>query len=260
MKKKVGIIGITGRMGQILVDTINQTEKFHVECGYSRSRGANIEKGYQQFTKFADVFSQSDYVVDFSNHTNIEKILTEAQVSPTPLIICTTGWKPDDRILALMSEVTKSIPVVVAPNTSLGATLQNYLTRQLSKILTAEYDIDIHEKHHRAKIDVPSGTAEKLVQAIIETKKSEYQIDYSSGPAKSGERPEHFVGLTSQRSGMLPGDHEVSFTGEYESISIKHVAFSRGLFAKGVVRILDWLEVKNPKSGRYSMEDVLELN
>ncbi len=246
----IGIIGNTGRMGQVLTQVIKQHHDFSCGAGFSRSQ--------KPYVTLQEVFSQNNYVVDFSKPELLVELLQAAIANPKPLVICTTGWAPQE-IQPILMQLAAKVPVVVASNTSVGAYLQRYLVQQLANILGEEYDIDILEKHHRHKVDNPSGTATSLLHDIQAAKKQQHGIDYKSYPLEKGPRPEHFIGTAAARSGNLPGDHTVSFVSAEEMICVQHVAFDRALFAKGAVRIVKWLETTKPKPGLYSIQDVLNL-
>lgn len=249
MKKTIGIVGCTGRMGGVLTEIINASE-FAAGAGYGLGQEPPVE--------LATVFQTNDFVVDFSNASLIETLLSTAITSPKPLVICTTGW-PADKYQEQLQRLSAVVPVVIATNTSVGAFLQRYLVGKLAGILDGDYDIDIIEKHHRNKVDCPSGTAMTLFNDIRREKQEVFGADYSTFPLSEGPRQDNYVGMEVLRSGNLPGDHAVSFTSLEEMITVQHVAFDRKLFAKGAVRIVRWLNDTKPQPGIYSMADVLGL-
>jgi 4-hydroxy-tetrahydrodipicolinate reductase len=255
----VGIIGITGRMGTLLAKTINGTKKYRTQWGYARHSERLSDPELQITPDISALFQKSDVVVDFSMGELIEKTLTAAAANPKPLIICSTGWEPTGNIAQLLGEISSKVPVIIAPNTSIGACLQLYLAKQLARMLPTDFDIDVHEKHHRHKKDLPSGTACALINAVKQARSEKEGADFKAGMLEPGARPEHFIGVSAQRSGKLPGEHEVSFTQASEAISINHVAFNPQLFADGVIHILNWLENKKPTPGKFTMLDVLGL-
>ncbi|WHQ46936.1 MAG: 4-hydroxy-tetrahydrodipicolinate reductase [Candidatus Midichloria sp.] len=246
--KKIGIIGSSGRMG-LLVSQAIKMENYQLGKDFNRNSEYKLQ----------EVFVDNDFVIDFSSPNLVKATLSEALKNPKPLAICTTGWKQNEfeKELETLAEI---VPIVIASNTSLGANLQQYLVSLLSKMLDASYDIDITEKHHRNKIDIHSGTATSLINEIKKTKKEHFNIEYISTPINQGPRPENFIGMHVERSGNLPGEHEVVFTSNSELISIKHIAFNRNLFVLGTIKIIKWIEQYQPKPGIYSMRDVLELN
>lgn len=254
MAKTIGIIGIAGRMGSLLVEVLNQHGQYIVNSGFDRRQVQNI----RIFPSLTDVFEFNDYVIDFSSSSITEEVLQAALSVPKPLIICTTGWKYEmiEHDLNLLSQ---QVPVIIASNTSLGAYLQRHLVRQLAKVLDVEYDIDLVEKHHRNKVDIPSGTAMQLLSDIVEVKKKEYNANYQYYSLQHGPRPENFINVNVERSGQLPGEHEVTFISDDEIIAVKHISFNRRLFAKGTLKILNWLKKNKPKPGIYTTNDIFKL-
>lgn len=250
-KKKIGIIGITGRMGLTLADVVREGGKYELGVSFGRSQ--------MPFRKMEEVFRGSDYVIDFSSRELVKKTLETGITEGKPLVICTTGWSKDD-MKNLIEPLAEKVPLVIAANTSLGAALQIYLARQLARVLGETYDIDIEEKHQRNKIDCPSGTAKMIFEEIRKVKKSAFELKYETGGMAEGPRPEHYIGTTFLRSGNRPAEHEVSFTSNEEMISIRHLAYSKNVFARGAVKIVEWLDENKPKPGVYSMMDVLGLN
>ena len=251
MSRKIGIIGSTGRMGLLLQEKIAKHPHFVNGPGFSRSQLAN--------TSLMRVFSENDYLIDFSNPELMQSILETALVIPKPLVICTTGWNPES-YQELLNQVIRKMPVVLASNTSIGAYLQKQLVQEISKILGSDYDIDILEKHHRYKVDIPSGTARSLIQEIQNVKNTHQSVVYEASMLEKGPRKDNVIGISIQRSGNIPGDHEVTFTSDDEMISIRHVAFSRNLFAQGALRIVEWLDHARPQPGLYTMQDVLKIS
>lgn len=247
MTLKVGVIGNTGRLGKAVVDCIEQHPYLQNGLGFSRSQvpSISIEK----------VFDSNDYIIDCSKPEGVPSLLQAAIAQPKPLVICTTGWQYQE-MNNMLEVLSKSVPIVIAPNTSIGAFLQRYLVGQLAKFLGNEYDIDITEKHHRNKVDIPSGTAKALLAEIVKSKQQEYGISYTSSPLSQGPRPDNFIGLTSERSGNILGEHEISFTSMEEMICIKHIVFDRVLFAKGALKIVEWLQKNEIRPGVYDAQDV----
>ena len=246
MAERVGVIGVTGRMGVLLADLVSSDPQYRPGVHFARSR--TPAEGLDA------VFGGSDYVVDFSHPALTGDVLQAALRNPKPLVICTTGWswrlfgEPIERLAGVVS-------IVIAPNTSVGACLQRHVVSQLANLLDERYDIDIADKHHRNKVDSPSGTAMSLLRDIQRVRGKAY----APHDAKEGPRPQKAIGMVAERSGNLPGEHTVCFTGAEEMISIKHVAFNRCLFARGALNILGWLRRKKPAPGVYGMLDVLGI-
>ncbi len=248
--KKIGIIGCTGRMGQLLQEKIAQHKYFISGPGFSKSKSNTIS--------LAEIFSENDYIVDFSKSELMQMVLEEALNFPKPLVICTTGWQQGS-YQDLLNQAAKKMPLVIASNTSIGAYIQRYIAREVARILGNDYDIDIVEKHHRNKIDIPSGTANSLIQDIQDTKQLYHSMSYEALTLEEGPRPENIIGVNVQRTGNIPGDHEITFTSPNEMISIRHVAFNRDIFAQGAIKILEWLADTKPSVGLYTIADVLKI-
>ena len=249
--KKIGIVGCSGRMGKLLQQEIAKHKNFTTGLGFSKSQS----KG----SSLSLVFSENDYVVDFSKPELLPLILEGLTHAPKPLVICSTGWSGKDLWKAVKQAAAKA-PIVIAPNTSLGVSIQRHLVREVAKLLGSDYDIDILEKHHGNKVDAPSGTASALIQDIQGVKQQQGLKYNVSTFEKGGARSNPSIGLSIQRAGNIPGHHEVSFTSADEMISIKHVAFDRALFAQGAVRVLEWLsQGAASQPGLYSMADVLKV-
>ena len=250
--KTIGIIGITGRMGCVLTNTIKTKfdKDFKIGVGFNKSQIL--------CNNLKDVFEKNDYIVDFSSSAITELIFKTAILKPKPLIVCTTGWNKN-KINIQLHELAKIVPVIIAPNTSIGAYLQYYLTEKLTNILDTNYDIDIIEKHHRNKIDCPSGTAISLIKNIKKNKKKQYNLKYKTNKLIRGPRPKNCINLSIERSGNITGEHTVNFTSTEEMISIKHVAFNRILFAKGVIKILKWLNNTKPQNKLYTFSDIFNM-
>ena len=251
MSRKVGVIGQTGRMGTVLIQLLSVEQRYELGLSFSRS-----ETPTEDIVK---VFQENDVVVDFSSSELLTSTLEAARRTPKPFIICTTGWCKET-FESRIQQLAQIVPVVIAPNTSIGAVLQLYLATQLAEILDENYDIDILEKHHKHKMDTPSGTAKALIEAIQKGKANSFSLRYELYHGHTGPRPLHSIGLSVQRSGQLPGEHSISFTSEEESISIHHTALNRKLFARGALKIISWIVAKNPRPGIYSMLDVLNIH
>jgi len=195
------------------------------------------------------VDSNFDILIDFSHPDGIENIVTFSRQFQIPAVIATTGYT--DEQFKLIEDLSKEVPVLYSGNYSLGVILMERLVREASKILGADFDIEIIEKHHHHKIDAPSGTAKMLLKAANE--QLDYNVIYGrEGVCKRGERE---IAVHTIRGGSIVGEHEVLFAGADEILSIKHEALSKVIFAKGAVKGGAWLMDKKP--GLYNMEDVL---
>ena len=252
MLKKVGIIGGSGRLGNEIANLITSSSKYQLGLSYSRS---NTED-----TSINDVFLENDYVIDASSSNIISNVLLAALNNPKPLLILTTGWQ-ESSFQEELNSLSKLSCIIIASNTSYGAYMQGAIAYDIAKNLGLEYDIDIIEQHHRNKLDQPSGTALNLFNIIANSKKENHNLNYTLYEHKANSQPRDplTISIESRRSGNIPGEHEVYFTSSDEIISIKHVALNRSLFAKGAIKILDWLRLNKPKPGIYHLSDVFKI-
>ena len=268
-KLKVGLLGATGRMGKLICQTINSDKKlnFFIHLGHSRTQKnlmINEEININLTKNLDEVFKSCDVIVDFSHAQVIDDVLNLNVIYLKPLIICSTGWEKTDERNDKIKQIANIAPILISTNTSLGSNLQSLICEMMAKILPSEYQIDLIEKHHDQKIDIPSGTACTLIEAIKNGKKGKQiaqhltQEKLNHGQLTHGPRPQNFISVSAIRSGNLPGEHEVSFTSNMELISIKHIAYNRQLFASGLVKIIEFLTQKNLPPKNYNMKDVLQ--
>lgn len=191
-----------------------------------------------------------DVVIDFSHHTNIEKIYNYVLNHKKPVVIATTGHTDEE--LNLINEMSKIVPVLFSSNFSLGVILMNRVIREISPILRDTFDVELIEKHHNKKIDSPSGTAKMLLNSIEGN--DQIPLVYGRSGIKKRE-PLREIGVHSVRGGTIVGEHEVIYAGLDEVLSIKHEAFSKKIFASGALTGARWL--LEQEKGMYDMEDVL---
>ncbi len=249
MKKKIGIIGKTGRMGSLLVNEIEKSSHFANGLGFSLETEKEIP--------LENVFSDNDYIIDFSNAGLLPKTLSIALENPKPILICTTGFEEKD-LPDLQKLVTKTI-VLIASNTSISAFLQRYLVKKVAEVLGSEYSIDIIEKHHINKVDIPSGTAATLISDIKNIKENRFKQIYEAEILTAGKRKPNTIAINVHRTGNIVGEHEVIFNSEEDMISINHIVHNRNVFAKGALKIIEFLEKSKLKNGLYSMKDILKI-
>jgi len=194
-----------------------------------------------------------DAVIDFSHFSLTRELLLFCRARKLPLVLCTTAIKPED--LELAAEVSKDIPVFRSANMSLGIALVKNLIRKAEKVLGAGFDVEIVERHHRRKVDAPSGTALALAEAVNEAADGKLVNVYDRASRKIS-RPAGEIGISSVRGGNIVGDHDVCFIGDNEIITVSHNALSRSLFADGALRAAEFVAGKAP--GQYDMDDMLE--
>ena len=256
---KIGIVGCSGRMGQMVINQVAGTEGC-VIAGASEQPGhdaigqeavAGVTVRDDPAAMMADV----DVVVDFTIPDATVHHAELAAASGTAMVIGTTGL--DDAQAQVLSAAATKIPVVWAPNMSVGVTLLLALTEQVAGLLEPQnYDIEVVEMHHRHKIDAPSGTALGLGKAAAAGRGVPLESVYQAvRDGHTGARPNGQIGFATLRGGDVVGDHSVVFAGDGERVELTHKAGSRTVFAAGAVRAAMW--TKGRATGLYSMKNVL---
>ncbi|BDW80569.1 4-hydroxy-tetrahydrodipicolinate reductase [Erythrobacter sp. Dej080120_24] len=237
------VIGHKGRMGQALSQAIEEA-------------GHNLCVGVDVGGNPGPLVGRCDVIVDFSAPDALQTNLGAAKVAGIPILIGTTGLEPEHFVM--LDDAAKAVPVLQTGNTSLGVTLLAHLVREAAARLGSDWDIEVLEMHHRAKVDSPSGTAKLLGQAAADARGIDLTDNMESGRhGYTGPRGQGHIGFATLRGGTVAGEHSVIFAGEQERITLSHSAEDRMIFARGAVRGAQWLIGRNP--GRYSMADVLGL-
>lgn len=240
---RVLLIGAKGRMGQAI-------------AGAAEAANAVIVAGLDLGDDVTNEIGGCDVVVDFSHPSATDAIRSACLAASKPWVIGTTGHSGEER--ALIEETSKSLPIVLSPNFSVGVNALFWLTRKAAQMLGEDFDLEIVEAHHRLKKDAPSGTAKRLAEILCEERKLDYAKSARHGrEGLIGERPAKEIGVHSIRGGDVVGDHTVTFAGRGERLELTHKASSRETFAGGALRAARWIVGKPP--GLYSMEDVLGL-
>jgi len=242
MTIKAGLIGAEGRMGKAIAAAAGDA----VEIIGGVGRGGDV----------AALAAAADVLIDFSTPDALEANLVAARASGTPIVIGTTGLKPEHH--ALIDQAAADIAIMQTANTSLGVNVLRALVEQAAKRLGADWDIEIVEMHHRHKLDSPSGTALLLGASANRGRGAPNTTELNrfdrmqEGPHA---REEGGIYYASLRGGSVAGDHQVIFATDGERIELGHRAENRGIFAKGAIKAATWI-VGQP-AGRYSMADVL---
>lgn len=250
---RVGLVGFSGRMGQLIATQLKNENDLTLSCVFSRNPLA-IE-GIEATSDWEVFLNQCDCLIDFSNASLTPSLLQALLQNPKPSVIGTTGLESEAK--ELLHSVSKLAPIVYATNTSKGIALLNQLAFLLSEKLP-EADIEISEFHHNKKKDSPSGTAMTLAEFCAKGREVELEsVRVSGRDGNIGERKSGEIGVMSFRGGDIIGKHTVGFYCEGEYLELTHNATNRNTFAKGAIQALKW--VVEQKSGLYSMLDVLKI-
>jgi 4-hydroxy-tetrahydrodipicolinate reductase len=217
-----------------------------------------ITPGVMMTSDLATVVPDADVVIDFTSHHSTSGNADRIAKWGNAWVIGTTGLSPDDK--SAVAKAAKNIPVVMAPNMSLGVNLLFVLLEEAARSLKEKgYDVEIVERHHRLKKDAPSGTAIGLGQAVangLGWNLDDVAVHGRAGVSKDV-RPDKQIGFHAVRGGDFVGDHTVIFATNGESIEFSHRATSRDTFAIGALRAAAWVASRKP--GLYTMKDVLGL-
>ena len=190
-----------------------------------------------------------DCIIDFSHHSVTDSLLDFAIDNSLPLVLCTTGHTEEE--IHRINKAAESIPLFYSGNMSVGVALLIELAKTTARAFP-EAEIEIIEKHHNRKVDAPSGTALMLANAIREVRPEAYA---NCGRSGQGKRNSNEIGIHSIRMGNIVGEHEVIIGTENQTISLKHEAHSRALFAEGAIAAADFLVGRS--AGLYDMRSML---
>jgi 4-hydroxy-tetrahydrodipicolinate reductase len=258
---KVAITGACGRMGKRLIALAKSDKSFDLiaaidkpDCDdLARDAGEIAGIGPIGLPITSDLRPTPDVLIDFTTPGSTRRWLKTCHDREIPMVIGTTGLKDKDH--AAIDVASVNIPILQAPNMSVGVNVLLKLAALAAQGLGEDYDIEIVELHHRFKKDSPSGTALALADAVLKvTGKSRKSLVYGRHGEDETRQPGH-IGMHSLRLGDEVGKHTVSFAALGERVELGHVATSRDTFALGAMRAAKWLHDRKP--GRYSMGDVL---
>ena len=241
---RVAINGSKGKMGQTLVEAVNLNT--NASLGAALDKGDNLNDSLQDF----------DVLIDFSRPEASLNAISICKNSGKAIVIGTTGFSDEE--LEVINQAATQIPIVFAPNMSVGVNLTLKLLETSAKVIGHDSSIEIIETHHRYKVDSPSGTALKMGE-VVANALGRNLADCAIYGREGIDEPRDLntIGFSSIRGGDVVGDHTVTFFMDGERVEITHKASSRMIYANGAVRAANWLHEK--PSGLYSMQDVLEL-
>ena len=242
------ICGIGGRMGYEVLKLAKEGYRGAVPVAGYDINPVNAEN-VPVYNDLAKIKEKPDVIIDFSHHAGTKALLKYAVANHIPTVVATTGHSEEE--LALIKKCAAEIPLFHAANMSLGVALLVELAKITAKTFP-DADIEIIEKHHNRKLDAPSGTALLLANAIKSVRQSLTFVFGRSGNAK---RTENEIGIHAIRMGNIVGEHEVIVGTDTQTITLKHEAHSRSLFAEGAIAAAEYL-VKQP-AGLYDMNRMI---
>lgn len=248
---KIIMHGCNGHMGQVISSIVEKDPDAEIVAGIDiADQGKN---SYPVFTDIDACQVEADAIIDFSSAKATDKLLEYSAARQIPVVLCSTGLSEEQ--LAKVEETSKKVAVLKSANMSLGINTLLKLVQDAAKVLaTAGFDMEIVEKHHRLKVDAPSGTALALADSINEAMDNKYHYVYDRSQ-KREKRDDKEIGISAVRGGTIVGEHEIIFAGQDEVIEFKHTAYSKAIFGKGAVEAAKFLAGK--PAGRYDMSDVI---
>ena len=263
---KIAITGAAGRMGKTLLEAVKQTEGVKTSVALERPGSSlvgvdagelagigKLDVSVVDDITAADAF---DVLIDFTRPEVTLANLAVCRSRGSAMVIGTTGFSDEQK--AELADAAKDIPIVFAPNMSVGVNLCLKLLEMAAKVLGDTVDIEVIEAHHRHKMDAPSGTALRMGEVVADALGRDLKECAVYGrEGVTGERDRKTIGFETIRAGDIVGDHTVLFAGDGERVEITHKASSRMTFANGAVRAAQWLASR--KAGLYDMQDVLGL-
>jgi 4-hydroxy-tetrahydrodipicolinate reductase len=251
--------GAAGRMGRrILTLASEDSERFAIVGGVDRRGGTLREIDIPSDAPLWDALPQraGAVVIDFSHASVTPGVIAHCAEHRMPLAIGTTGIDPVE-LDRLLQDAARHIPVLAAPNMSVGVNLVFSIAAQIAKSLGTDYDIEVVEAHHHHKVDAPSGTAYGITDAICAATGRTRSDLVHGREGHTGARRKGEIGVHALRMGDVVGDHTAYFVGGGERIMLGHLAHTRDIFARGALRAAAFLGAAEP--GRYAMQDVLGL-
>jgi 4-hydroxy-tetrahydrodipicolinate reductase len=241
---RLAIAGAGGRMGRMLVEAVAQTADMQLVSALGRD--GDVET----------VFANADVLIDFTRPEATLKYLALCKKNNMKAVIGTTGFSTEQK--QQIEAFAKHIPIVFAPNMSIGVNVSLQLVEAAAEALGLDYDIEVFEAHHQMKVDAPSGTALALGEAAANARGQKladvaiYERHHATHARERGT-----IGFSVVRAGDIIGDHTVFFAGPGERIEITHKSSSRATYAQGAMRAAKFLADK--KTGLFDMRDVLGL-
>ena len=249
---KIMMHGCCGHMGQVISELVEKDPEAQIVAGVDIADRGNTS--YPVYTELSACQEKIDVVIDFSSAKAVDALLDYCAERKLPVVLCTTGLSEEQ--LVKVEETAKKTAVLKSANMSLGINTLLKLIQEAARVLAAAgFDMEIVERHHRLKLDAPSGTALALADSLNEAMGNEYKYVFDRSQ-KREMRSDREIGISAVRGGTIVGDHEVIFAGPDEVIEFKHTAYSKAVFGKGAVEAAKFLAGK--PVGKYDMADVIE--
>ena len=249
---RVLVNGSNGKMGQEVIKLISKSSEFYLFGGLDKWKKDNLNyRIYSSITDLKHLNDKPDVIVDFSVPDASLAVLSYAKSIKIPIVIATTGFSNDNQ--KLINECSKNIPIFQSANMSFDINIMKNTVANLATLLTDD-DIEIVETHHNSKLDSPSGTAMMLADSINRKSGNKYTYIFNRHENRQ-KRSKNEIGFSSIRGGNIVGEHSVLFFSDDESLEVKHIAYSRAVYAKGALKAAKF--IINKPAGFYTMNDLI---
>lgn len=251
---KIAICGAFGRMGTTIGGIVNKDPDMELVGGVDVQEGEVFGAPVVSAGNFAALLAEKkpDVVIDFTVAAASTMNIPVAAAAGCAIILGTTGLNTEQRKVIDDAIAKARVPAVISSNYSIGMNILWLLVQQAAQRL-GDYDIEVTEAHHRYKKDAPSGTAKTILEILQKEVGPREEVYGREGMKERGNE----IGVHVIRGGDIVGDHSVIFASNFETVTLSHRAYDRGVFAEGAVRATKWVVGKNP--GIYGMKDVLGL-
>ena len=249
---KIIISGCNGHMGRVVEALCSADPDVQVVAGFDIL--GNTDHAFPVYTSPALFQGEADAVIDFSSPAALNGLLDFAKSRKIPLVLATTGYTPEQ--VAQIGAAAMEVPIFRSANVSLGINVLLELVKKAASVLGDSYDIEIVERHHRRKVDAPSGTALMIADAAASACGHETEYVYERNSVRRP-RDKKEIGISAVRGGTIVGEHEIIFAGHDEVMEIKHTALSREIFAQGAVEAAKFMSgITAP--GLYDMSQLVK--
>jgi 4-hydroxy-tetrahydrodipicolinate reductase len=258
-RRKTLIVGAMGRMGERLRALLAESQELSLGAALERpghpALGESLAEGVVLTDDSAAALAAAEIAIVFANPKGSLALVRAAADAKVACVVGTTGFQPEQR--KEIEALAKRIPIVFAANFSVAVNVLFHVARESARLLGEDFDAEIVELHHAAKVDAPSGTALRLAEAIAEGRTAQERRFVLAREGETGARPDGVIGLQALRGGDNPGEHTVLFVGQGERLELVHRSATRDHFARGALVAAAWLGDR--PAGLYDMEQVLGL-
>jgi 4-hydroxy-tetrahydrodipicolinate reductase len=263
----VAVHGATGRMGRSVIEAVTEDPDAKLVAAFERQgnptlgqdAGIIAGRGALGVTLDSDIergLGAAQVVIDFSSPAAASALFPLCARRGVAIVSGTTGMDADAK--AALERAAQTVPVVHAPNFSVGVNVLLWLCEQAVKLAGPEFDLEIVEMHHKRKVDAPSGTAARMAEVVARAREVDLaKIERHGRVGMVGARPNGELGVHALRGGDVVGDHTLYLAGPGEQLELTHRAHGRHIFARGALRAAHWVAGRAP--GLYDMADVLGI-